>query len=463
MSLQKDTIAAISTPHGEAGISIVRLSGKEAVDIAEKLFKPFKKKKLKNVPSFTLHYGVIVDPKSKETIDEVLVSVMRAPATYTKEDIVEVSCHGGFVPVRRTLELLVEYGARLAEPGEFTKRAFLNGRIDLAQAEAVADIISAATGQSLKTALGQLKGNLSRELNIIGETLTQTLSRIEANIEFPEDEIETSDLKTAGKELAGALKKIQKLLATAAAGKLLREGLRTAIIGKPNTGKSSLLNELLEEERAIVTAIPGTTRDVIEEKINIAGTVFVLADTAGIRKADNLVEQKGIERSLKSLASAGLVLVMFDGSKPLTREDREIIKYAGEKKLIAVLNKSDLGINKALETELRKLLKKVPLCKVSVLEKSGLEKLKEEMKKIAEKNAPAAKESVLITNARHKTQLLKATSALEKALESLDLKMSEEFVALDIREALDHLGEITGRVSREDILNKIFGEFCIGK
>ena len=223
MSLQKDTIAAISTPHGEAGISIVRLSGKEAVDIAEKLFKPFKKKKLKNVPSFTLHYGVIVDPKSKETIDEVLVSVMRAPATYTKEDIVEVSCHGGFVPVRRTLELLVEYGARLAEPGEFTKRAFLNGRIDLAQAEAVADIISAATGQSLKTALGQLKGNLSRELNIIGETLTQTLSRIEANIEFPEDEIETSDLKTAGKELAGALKKIQKLLATAAAGKLLRD------------------------------------------------------------------------------------------------------------------------------------------------------------------------------------------------------------------------------------------------
>lgn len=458
-TVKEDTIAAISTPSGESGISIVRLSGKDAVKIAKKIFKPRKEKNLEEAASFSTHFGFVVDPKRKEIIDEVIVSVMRAPATYTREDIVEINCHGGPVPVRRTLELLLNYGARLAEPGEFTKRAFLNGRIDLAQAEAVIDVIKAKTDEGLKAAVSQLKGDLSKKMYGIASALTEACVMIEANIEFPEEEIETTDLQGVKKNLLKVLSEINGLIATAESGKIIREGVKTAIVGKPNVGKSSLLNELLEEERAIVTHIPGTTRDIIEESINIGGVAFVLTDTAGIRASKDFVEKKGIERSLKSLEEADLLLVMFDGSTELTKEDTEIIKMAKGKKCIFVVNKTDLKQKIDAETSLQG---KDP-AEISITKKRGLEKLKNKMVAAVMKKGVTGKENIIITNTRHKDRLQKAGEAIERAVASIDKGMSEEFTAVDVREALDHIGEITGRVSTEDILNKIFAEFCIGK
>jgi len=459
----KDTIAAISTPPGESGLGIVRVSGPAALKIVATIFKPKKEKILAEMPSYSAHYGFVIDPASGETIDEVIVTFMKAPATYTREDVVEINCHGGLISVRRTLELLLKYKARLAEPGEFTKRAFLNGRIDLAQAEAVFDIIKAKTEESLKAAVLQLKGGLSEKMNEVAETLKNTCVKVEANIEFAEEENETTDMAGIKKDLLKVLKTLRDLLATAEGGIILREGIKTSIIGKPNAGKSSLLNELLNEERAIVTHIPGTTRDIIEETINIGGIAFVLSDTAGIREAKDLVEKKGIDRSLRSLAEADLLLVVFDGARELEKEDIEIIKITRAKNIIAVINKTDLQPAKTTEKQLRKLLKNKTLVKISLVNKSGMEKLKKEMGKVALKKGAGSKESIIITNVRHKELLSSAAASLKKAVKSIEEKMSEEFVALDIRGALDYIGCITGRVSAEDILNKIFSDFCIGK
>ncbi len=458
-TIKEDTIAAISTPPGESGISIVRLSGKDAVKIAKKIFSSRKEKDLEKVPSFSSHFGHIVDPKSKEIIDEVIAGVMRAPATYTREDVVELNCHGGPVPVRRTLELLLSYGARLAEPGEFTKRAFLNGRIDLAQAEAVMDVIKARTEEGLKAAVNQLKGGLSAKIKEIAAGLTEACVSIEANIEFPEEEIETTDLKGVKKELLRILKEINKLIATAGSGKLLREGVKAAIVGRPNVGKSSLLNELLEEERAIVTHIPGTTRDIIEETIIIDGIAFVLTDTAGIRASKDFVEKKGIERSLRSLEEADLLLVMFDGSNELSKEDLEIIKMTKDKKCIFVINKTDLK----QKIDIKELSKEKSPVKISIIKKAGMEELRKRMIKAVVEKGAEGKENIIITNTRHKDCLQKTGAAVERAIASIDKGMSEEFPAIDVREALDHIGKITGQVSTEDILNKIFSDFCIGK
>ena len=458
-TFNEDTIAAISTPAGESGISIVRLSGKDALNIAKKIFKPLKDKKLEEAASFSTHFGFIVDPKNKEIIDEVIVGVMRAPSTYTREDIVELNCHGGPVPVRRTLELLIEGGARLAEPGEFTKRAFLNGRIDLAQAEAVIDVIKARTEEGLKAAVSQLKGNLSNKIKELAGALTGACVMIEANIEFPEEEIETTDLNGVKKNLINILKEINRLVATAESGKLLREGVKAAIVGRPNVGKSSLLNELLEEERAIVTHIPGTTRDIIEETINIEGIAFVLTDTAGIRASNDFVEKKGIERSLKSLEEADLLLVMFDGSTGLSKEDYEIMNLAAGKKVIIVVNKTDLK----QKIDAAKTFKEKKAVNISIKNKTGLSQLKKAMVQAVREKSPAGRENIIITNTRHKHLLQKAGEAVERAIDSIKKGMSEEFPAVDIREALDHIGEITGRVSTDDILNKIFSNFCIGK
>ena len=460
--MMKDTIAAISTPPGESGLGIVRVSGPDALKIVSKIFKPKKEKKLAEVPSYSAHYGFIADPKSKETIDEVIVTVMRAPATYTREDVAEINCHGGHISVRRTLLLLLKHGARLAEPGEFTKRAFLNGRIDLAQAEAVFDIIKAKTEESLKAAVSQLKGGLSKKMSEVAEALKSACANVEANIEFAEEEIETTAMPGVKKQLQKILKEINGLIATADGGRILREGIKTAIIGKPNAGKSSLLNELLDEERAIVTHIPGTTRDVIEETINIDGVAFVLSDTAGIRESKDLVEKKGIERSITAIVEADLLLVMFDAATRLEKEDLEIIKKVKGKNIIAVLNKADLK-QIAAEKDIKKLLGDVTVVKVSLLNKSGMEKLKKEMGKTAANKGTKSKESLIITNVRHKELLSNAADSLKKAIESIDKKMSEEFIALDIRGALDYIGSITGRVSTDDILNKIFSDFCIGK
>ena len=457
-----DTIVAISTTLGESGIGIVRLSGPQALSIAEKLFIPKSGNKLSKANTFTVHYGSIVDPSDNSIIDEALVSVMLAPRTYTCEDVVELNCHGGIVPLRKALEAAVALGARLAEPGEFTKRAFLNGRIDLAQAEAVADIIKAKTDESLKAAVSQLKGRLSAELLVIAEELKDAAARVEANIEFSEEEIETTNLPGIGAELKDIRKRIKKLLSTAGKGRILREGVKTVIAGKPNVGKSSLLNELLNEERAIVTHIPGTTRDIIEETINIEGIPFVLADTAGIRKSSNIIEIQGIQRAIDSLESADLVLFILDGSKKIVREDILAAEKVKNRKTVVVVNKADLP-QKIKQSDLNQIFPKVKTVFISALKASGIEALKKEMKAAVSERGVKDSSGIMITNMRHKVLLEQALSALVLAENSINNEMSEEFIAVDIREALDYVGEITGKVSTEDILNKIFSEFCIGK
>lgn len=460
--IEEETIVAISTPLGESGIGIVRLSGKNSLNIVNKIFKPKSGKNLGEVPTFSVHFGYIVNPENNLTVDEVIVVVMKAPKTYTREDIVEINCHGGIIPIRKVLELCIFYGAKLAEPGEFTKRAFLNGRIDLTQAEAVIDIIKAKTEESLKVAINQLKGRLSEKINSINNELKNICALVETNIEFPEEEIETTNIGGIKDSLIKISEKIDRLLETSSEGKILREGVNTVIIGKPNVGKSSLLNELLEEERAIVTHIPGTTRDVIEESINIEGIPFVLIDTAGIRRSDDFIEKKGIEKTFNSLKKADLVLFMLDGSVDLSREDYSIADEIKNKKIILIINKIDLPLV-IKEEEIKKIFSKEKTMRISLLKKIGIQDLKKRMVNIILEKGKKEKGEVLITNVRHKILLQEAKESIKSAINTINNKMSEEFIAVDIRSALDFIGEIIGKTSTEDILNTIFNQFCIGK
>jgi tRNA modification GTPase len=460
-----DTIAAISTPIGEGGIGIIRLSGQDAICIVDKIFSSPKNKRLKDVKSHTIVYGFIVNPDSRERIDEVLVTVMRAPKTYTKEDVVEINCHGGMLPLHASLQLLVNQGARLAEPGEFTKRAFLNGRIDLSQAEAVIDLIRAKTGQAEKLALQQLEGRLSAKVKNIMDRLTDICAHIEAYIDFPEEEIEMltkneiiHSMQAIGNELLTLSKGYDE-------GRFFREGVSAAIVGKPNVGKSSLLNALLKKDRAIVTEIPGTTRDVIEDYLNINGLPLKIMDTAGIRQTHDLAEIEGVKRSLKAIDGADIVIAVFDASRPVDKADNELIARVKDKKTIAVINKSDIEIpefgaamGQELWTEKEKVLK------ISALRGDGIDAFKSAIYNACISSDSAhGIESVLITNVRHKQSVDSALEALKKAEETLNEKEPLEVAALFLREALDRLGEITGAVTTEDILNKIFSEFCIGK
>ena len=338
----QETICAVSTPPGEGGIGIIRLSGPTAISIASTVFRPAKPKDFRSEASHTIHYGHIIDPAEGKVVDEVLVGLMRAHSTYTREDVVEINCHGGMAPLLRTINLLITAGARQAEPGEFTRRAFLNGRIDLAQAEAVMDVIRAKTELAHKAANELLLGGLSGEISGLRNELISSLASVEAGIDFPEEDIETESGRPLGDALSEVLKRIENLLSGVAYGRILREGFATAIVGRPNVGKSSLLNALLKQDRAIVTAIPGTTRDVLEEYVNINGVPLRILDTAGIRHSHDVVEQEGVRRSLSAIASADMVLVVLDGSLPLTDEDRRVFDEVKDKKTIAVINKSDL-------------------------------------------------------------------------------------------------------------------------
>ena len=460
--MKNDTIAAIATATGESGIGIVRLSGPDALTLAGRLVTLKSGKNPKTLSTHTIHYGHAADPATSEIIDEVILSVMKAPGTYTREDVAEINCHGGMISLRRTLEAAVTLGARLAEPGEFTKRAYLNGRIDLAQAEAVIDIIKAKTSESLKAAVNQLKGRLSAELMEITEELKAAAALVEANIEFPEEGLESTDLKKTGRAIKKVKERLQALAGTAEAGKILREGAKVSIIGRPNTGKSSLLNELLDEERAIVTHLPGTTRDVIEESINLDGIPFVLSDTAGIRESSDLIEKKGIQRTFNSIEAADAVILMLDGSVGLSLDDVEAAKRARGKKALLVINKSDLA-QKLNEKEAGKLLPGAKTVKISVLRAKGIKELKKALRGLIEEKGISGREDLIITNLRHKLLIEGAVTSLCNALESIEKGMSEEFIALDIRGALDHLGAITGKVSTDDIINKIFADFCVGK
>lgn len=453
-----DTIVAISTLSGFAGIGIVRLSGPAALCIASKIFHPKSKKKIKELSANTVHLGKITD--GKKFVDEVLLTVMKAPKSYTREDIVEISCHGGPVPLKKTLELCVKYGARLADPGEFTKRAYLNGRIDLSQAEAVCDIIKAKTEAALSCAVSQLSGVLSEEINRQKSELVDILATIEAAIDYSEDEIPVID----GEEVLGKIEKIgtalEKMLLTFQTGKIFRDGVRTAIIGKPNVGKSSLLNVLIGQNRAIVTEIPGTTRDIIEETIDISGIPLILTDTAGIRKhSKDIVEKIGIERAQETLETADLVLFVLDSSSKLSPEDFQIAELLVSKKVILVLNKSDKPSNIGDVSELEI---SAPVVKISASKNEGLEDLKKIIYNLFITSDITTGDFIL-TNVRHKILIEHSLDSLEKAVASIKNGLSEEFTAADLRSALNYLGEITGEVPTEEILDRIFSNFCVGK
>lgn len=456
----EDTIAAISTPLGEGGIGIVRISGEKSFDIARRIFSP--KSEIKNIKSRYLYLGQIIDPEEGYAIDEVLTAFFKAPNTYTREDMVEINCHGGMTAQRKILELTIRYGARVAEPGEFTKRAFLNGRIDLSQAEAVIDVIRSKTDRALVLANRQLAGGFSEKINSIRRDLLEIMAHIEANIDFPEDDIPETDPEIIKSEIIKSKGKIEELIKNTGSSKILREGISTLILGRTNVGKSSLLNALLREERAIVTDVPGTTRDIIEEYINIKGIPVKVIDTAGIRETSDLVEKIGVERAKRYLKEAEMVLLIMDASMEITDEDRNIFEMVKDKFTIGVINKVDLPA-KIDEKEVKRLLPGKKVIKISALKEQGIEELKNEIyNSIVEQIGPID-ENTIIAGQRQKQALEAARNSLERAMESMKVKMPVEIIEIDIREAWEKLGEITGDTVSDDIINAIFENFCIGK
>ncbi len=460
MYIPDDTIAAISTPLGEGGIGIVRLSGEHAVRIVQPFFRGSHIDTLDAALPYRLHHGHIIDPETNMALDEVLVSVMPAPHSYTREDVVEINAHGGALPLRKILDLLLAHGAQLASPGEFTKRAFLNGRLDLAQAESVIDIIRAKTDAGLQLAIQQLHGKLSARVQDIHAALKHMLASIEASIDFSDEDIELISQHQILSALGQALTDIERLLAHASEGKIVRDGLCVAIVGKPNVGKSSLLNLFLEEERAIVTPIPGTTRDTIEDYVNLHGIPLRLIDTAGIRHTNDHVESLGVAKSRKALEQADIVLCMFDVSGPWSQDDEDLLSALTQKPTFIVLNKIDLPAHITVDTVLKKGPSADRIFQISIQGYQGIDALKQAL---VDHVMQVPLESVEVTNSRHKQALTLSRQALLRAEQSSQSAMSQEFIALDVREALNHLGTITGETTTEDILDDIFSMFCIGK
>ncbi|WP_276414333.1 tRNA uridine-5-carboxymethylaminomethyl(34) synthesis GTPase MnmE [Lactococcus petauri] len=448
-----DTIAAISTPLGEGAIAIVRLSGNDAVSIAKKVFQG---KDLDKVASHTINYGHIFD--EDRLVDEVMLSVMKAPKTFTREDLVEINTHGGIAVTQEILQLLLRSGARLAEPGEFTKRAFLNGRIDLAQAESVMDLIRAKTDQAANIAVKQLDGSLSNLINNIRQEILESLAQVEVNIDYPEyDDVETMTSQMLLEKTAHFEQLLETLLATAKRGKILREGLRTAIIGRPNVGKSSLLNQLLREEKAIVTDIAGTTRDVITEFANIGGVPLELIDTAGIRETEDIVEKIGVERSQKALEEADLVLLVLDASSPLTPKDLELLELSSSTNRIVLLNKTDLPE----KIELEKLPK--DFIRISALKNENLDAVEKQIRALFFSGEIEAKDATTLSNARHIGLVEQALDALKEANRGLAMGLPVDLIQVDVTRCWQLLGEITGEAAPDELITQLFSQFCLGK
>ena len=455
-----DTIAAIATGTTNAGISIIRISGTDAFKIADEIFVSKKnQKKLSEVKSHTLHYGTIMDGETM--IDEALVSVMKAPNTYTTENIVEINCHGGMIVTKKILELVLIHGARIAEPVEFTKRAFLNGRIDLSQAEAVIDLIHATNEQAVKNSVRQLNGNLCRKIKEIRDSVLRDTAFIEAALDDPEHISLDGFTDTLQEHTEQNLKEIKILLKNAEDGKIIKEGIRTVILGKPNAGKSTLMNVLVGEERAIVTDIPGTTRDTLEELIQVKGIVLRIIDTAGIRNTRDTVEKIGVERAKSEAESADFIIYVADASRDLDENDEAVISMIQEKKAVVLLNKSDLSMKITKEELEKKTEKQVFL--ISAKEETGMDAFAEAVEKMFYAGLIDKKEEVFITNLRHKQALTEAKESLEKVLESLALDMPEDFYSIDLMNAYQMLGEIIGEAVDEDLVDTIFKEFCMGK
>jgi len=458
--MESDTIAAISTPVGEGAISIVRLSGPEAIQIASTLFKGVN---LNEVTSHTIHYGNIVDPTTVDIADEVMVSVMRAPKTFTCEDVVEINCHGGVVAVNRILQLVLSHGARLADPGEFTKRAFLNGRIDLSQAEAVMDVIRAKTDEAMNVALNQLDGKLSRLIKDLRSTLIETIAHVEVNIDYPEyDDVEEMSHEMMRTKTKYVHSEIKKLLDIAHQGKIFREGIKTAIVGRPNVGKSSLLNSLLQEEKAIVTNIPGTTRDIIEEYVKVRGIPLKLIDTAGIRDTQDVVEKIGVERSQKLIKEVDLVLFMLNNNEPITSADRLIFESLRETNYIVIINKTDLDTHIEMDT-VKKLAKGKPVITTSIIQDEGIEALEMALYELFFSGEVMTNDATFVSNVRHIQLLQDAKKALEDAMEALELNIPLDMVQIDVTRTWEFLGEIIGDTASESLIDQLFSQFCLGK
>lgn len=458
--MQFETISSISTPVGEGAIAIVRLSGEDAIEIADRLYKGAKK--LSDTDSHTINYGHIIDPKTGETVEEVMVALMRAPKTYTREDIVEINCHGGIHTVNRVLQLTLNNGARMAEPGEFTKRAFLNGRVDLSQAEAVMDFIRAKTNEASKVANQQVQGRLKTYIEELRQSILNILAQVEVNIDYPEyDDVEEATTSFLLSEAKKVSDNIDKLLKSSTEGRILREGLSTVIVGKPNVGKSSLLNYLIQDNKAIVTDVAGTTRDILEEYVNVNGIPLKLVDTAGIRETDDIVEKIGVERSREALKDAELILYVMNNNYELTPEDLELLESADDKKVIGIVNKLDLE-NK-LDINYLEEHFKIPLIKTSIINGEGVDDLENEIQEMFFEGSLSSTDSTYVSNNRHINLLEQAKTAIEDAISSAEMDVPVDIIQIDLIKTWELLGEVIGEDVSEQLIDKLFSQFCLGK
>ncbi|TRZ36486.1 tRNA uridine-5-carboxymethylaminomethyl(34) synthesis GTPase MnmE [Niallia circulans] len=461
--MEFDTIAAISTPMGEGAIAIVRMSGPESFLIADKVFKSIGNKRIKEVASHTIHYGHIVDPGTEEIIEEVMISVMKGPRTFTKEDVIEINCHGGMASVNRLLQLLVTNGARLAEPGEFTKRAFLNGRIDLSQAEAVMDLIRAKTDKAMNVALGQMEGRLSKLIRSLRQEILETLAQVEVNIDYPEyDDVEEMTHQLMLDKSKFVQEEIRKLLQTSQQGKILREGLSTVIVGRPNVGKSSLLNSLVQDNKAIVTDIPGTTRDVIEEYVNVRGVPLRLLDTAGIRETEDIVERIGVEKSRKVLKEADLILLVLNYADDLTEEDIKLFKAVEGMDYIVIVNKTDLP-QKIDMDRIKEISANQKMVTTSLLQDKGINQLEEAISSLFFEGVIEASDMTYVSNTRHISLLNQALQSINEAISGVEMGTPIDIVQIDLTRTWELLGEIIGDSVHESLIDQLFSQFCLGK
>lgn len=456
-----DTITSISTPMGEGAIGIVRLSGPQAIEIGDKLYKG--KKKLAEVDSHTINYGHIIDPETNETVEEVMISVLRAPKTFTREDIIEINCHGGILTINRILELTMTHGARIAEPGEYTKRAFLNGRIDLSQAEAVMDFIRSKTDRASKVAMNQIEGRLSDLIKRQRQSILEILAQVEVNIDYPEyDDVEDATTEFLLQQSKQIKQEINKLLETGAQGKIMREGLSTVIVGRPNVGKSSMLNNLIQDNKAIVTEVAGTTRDVLEEYVNVRGVPLRLVDTAGIRDTEDIVEKIGVERSRKALSQADLILFVLNNNEALTEDDQTLYDVVKNEDVIVIINKTDLETKLDIN-EVKDMIGDTPLIQTSMLKQEGIDELEIQIRDLFFGGDVQNQDMTYVSNSRHISLLKQARQSIQDAIDAAESGIPMDMVQIDLTRTWEILGEIIGESASDELIDQLFSQFCLGK